>query len=226
MQAMNVAPSSKPASSALRLMLLGATGVVGSQVLDQALSHTGISVVVAPTRRPLPAHPKLDNPLVDFASLPLAAPWWPVDAVICALGTTLHLAGSAEKFVQVDRDWPVLVARLAQAAGATRFALNSSIGADSRARGLYIKTKGQAEEAIKALAYPSYTIVRPSLINAHRQERRPAETVGLLLAHLLKPLIPPKYRAVTPERIAAALLQGVLVGQPGVKVVESDQLQG
>jgi uncharacterized protein YbjT (DUF2867 family) len=207
-------------------MLLGATGVVGSRVLDQALTHAGISCVVAPTRRPLAAHPKLENPVVDFAKLPLTAPWWEVDAVICALGTTLRLAGSAEKFVQVDRDWPVLVARLARAGGATRFALNSSVGADSHARGLYLKTKGQAETAIEALAYPSYTIVRPSLIDAHRQELRPAETVGLLLAHVFKPLIPAKYRAVTPERIAAALLQGVLAGQSGVRVVESDQLQG
>lgn len=209
----------------LRLMLLGATGVVGREVLAQALANPQVTRVVALTRRPLPPHAKLDNPLVDLAKLPSEAPWWSVDAVVCALGTTLKLAGSAAKFVEVDRDWPLQVARQARVAGATRFALNSSLGANAQSRGLYLKTKGQVEDAIEQLDYPSYTIVRPSLIDAHRTESRPGEALGLWFAHALRPLIPRQYRAVTPERIADALLQGVLTGQAGVQVIESRQLQ-
>ena len=208
----------------LTLLLLGATGVVGTEVLALALANPQIVRVVAPTRRPLPTHSKLDNPVVDFAKLPPDAPWWSVDAVVCALGTTLKLAGSEARFVEVDRDWPVQVARLARLAGATRFALNSSLGANAQSRGLYLKTKGQAEEAIGQLNYPSYTIVRPSLIDAHRTESRPGEAIGLWVAHALRPLIPMQYRAVRPERIASVLLQGVLTGQAGVQVIESRQL--
>lgn len=210
----------------LSLLLLGATGVVGTEVLAQALVNPQIARVVALTRRPLPAHAKLDNPLVDFAKLPPDALWWSVDAVVCALGTTLRLAGSEAKFVEVDRDWPMQVARLARLAGATRFALNSSLGANAHSSGLYLRTKGQAEDNIRQLNYPSYTIVRPSLIDAHRTESRPGEAVGLVLAHALRPLIPMQYRAVRPEHIASALLQGVLTGQAGVQVVESRQLHG
>ncbi len=217
--------AAKGAPPLLRLLLVGATGAVGSQVLKQALAHPGLGQLVALSRRPLPAQPKLVNPVVDFAKLPANAPWWAVDAVVCALGTTLRVAGSPAAFVKVDRDWPVRVAKLARKAGATRFALNSSLGANAQSKGLYLRTKGETEDAIGLLAYPSYTIVRPSLIDAHRQESRPAEALGLVVARALRPLIPKRYRAVTPEAIAHALLASVLAGQPGVQVLESEQLQ-
>ncbi len=77
----------------LRLLLVGASGAVGREVLAAALADPRIRQVVAPTRRPLPAHPRLLNPVVDFAALPADAPWWQVDAVICTLGTTIKTAG-------------------------------------------------------------------------------------------------------------------------------------
>lgn len=207
------------------LLLVGATGVVGMQVLKQALAHPGVSRVLALSRRPLRPHAKLENRVMDFTQLPMGAPWWAVDAVICTLGTTLRQAGSSQNFVQVDLDWTLEVARAARAAGANRFALNSSLGADARSRGLYLRTKGEAEDAIAKLGYPSFTVVRPSLIDAHRRESRPGEAFGLMLARLLRPVLPRQYRAVKPERIAKALLEGVLRGEPGLHVVESRQLQ-
>ncbi|HEX4844359.1 MAG TPA: NAD-dependent dehydratase, partial [Limnobacter sp.] len=84
------------------LLLVGATGVVGQQVLAQALAHPGVERVVAPTRRPLPAHPKLTNPVVDFSQLPEQAEWWKADAVVCTLGTTIKQAKTAEAFRAVD----------------------------------------------------------------------------------------------------------------------------
>ncbi len=87
-----------------KLMLVGATGLVGGAVLAQAQGDARVSRIVAPTRRQLPSHPKLENPLVDFEHLPADAPWWAVDSVICTLGTTIRKAGSQEAFRQIDRD--------------------------------------------------------------------------------------------------------------------------
>ena len=70
------------------LLLLGSTGLVGQQALALALADDRLTQVIAPTRRPLPPHPRLLNPQVDFEHLPAQAPWWRADAVICALGTT------------------------------------------------------------------------------------------------------------------------------------------
>ena len=208
----------------LEVMLVGATGVVGREVLAAVLEDSRFSRVVAPTRRPLDQHAKLLNPVVDFSRLDEGAPWWRVDAVICTLGTTIKVAGSQTAFAAVDRELPIRIARLARRAGATRFALNSALGA-SHSGNFYLRTKAEAEIGIRAIGYPHYTIVRPSLIDAKREQSRPAEFAGIIVARMLKPFIPRRYRAVTPDRIAHALIEGVLAETPGERIVESAQLQ-
>ncbi len=209
---------------AMRLMLVGASGEVGRAVLAQALADRRVAEVVALTRRPLAAAKKLTNIVVDFDRLPEDAQWWAVDAVVCTLGTTLRAAGSREAFASVDRDLPLRIARLARAQGATRLGLNSSLGADAGSGNFYLRTKGEAEDAIRQLGYPGYVILRPSLIDVDRIESRPGERLGLAFARGLAPLIPRRWRAVTPEAIARALLDGVLSVAPVVQVVESEAL--
>lgn len=101
-----------------RVLLIGATGLVGQSVLRQALQHPQVEQVIAPTRRPLPAHARLLNPVVDFDALPSDADWWAVDAVICTLGTTIKKAGSQAAFRRVDHDLPLRVAQIALRHGA------------------------------------------------------------------------------------------------------------
>jgi uncharacterized protein YbjT (DUF2867 family) len=208
----------------LRLLLVGATGAVGREVLALALADRRVAQVVALTRRPLAAAAKLDNAVIDFDQLPEQAPWWAVDAVVCTLGTTLRAAGSKEAFVAVDRDLPLRIARLARAAGATRFALNSSLGADARSGNFYLRTKGEAEDAIRGLGYPGYTVVRPSLIDVDRSELRPGERLGLVVARAMAPLLPRRWRAVRPQAIAHTLLEGALASPPVSRVIESAAL--
>ena len=211
-------------ASGLGLLLVGATGAVGQAVLEQALDRRDIRRITAPTRRPLAQHStKLFNPVLDLATLTGKEDFWTCDAVICTLGTTIRAAGSQAAFARIDRDLPVQVGRFAKAAGATRYALNSSLGASAKGN-FYLRTKAEAEQGIVELEFASTTLVRPSLIDAKRDRSRPAEHLGVLLARVLKPAIPKKYRVVTPQQIAAALLQGVLAGEPGVRIVESDAL--
>ena len=144
--------------------------------------------------------------------------------MVCTLGTTIRAAGSQAAFAAIDRDLPIAVGRLARAAGAKRYALNSSLGA-SASGNFYLRAEAEAEQGIIALGFASTTIVRPSLIDTERSEVRPGERFGLLFVHVLRPLIPRRYRAVSPEAIASALLRGVLEGQPGVTIVESEALR-
>ena len=127
----------------VRLLLVGATGLVGRHVLAQALADPRVGGVTAPARRELPAHLKLASPRVDFERLTDAADWWQADAAICTLGTTLRTAGSKAEFRRVDHDYPLAVARLARAAGTPTYVLNSAIGADADSRFLYNRTKGE-----------------------------------------------------------------------------------
>jgi uncharacterized protein YbjT (DUF2867 family) len=181
-------------------------------------------MVVALTWRPLPPHPRLTNPLVDFSNLRAEDPWWSVDGVISTLGTTQRIAGSPEAFRDVDYGYALAVARLAHAGGATRFALTSSLGADTSSRSFYLRTKGEIEREVEKIGFASLTIVRPGLLGGVRSERRVAEDVGKVALGLLGPLLPARWRISRPERVAGALVEAIVAGQPGRHVIASDHL--
>ncbi|CAN5726139.1 hypothetical protein BH11PSE12_BH11PSE12_17610 [soil metagenome] len=208
------------------LLILGGTGVVGRQVLAQALANPAITHVVAPTRTALAAHPKLDNPLVDYARLPADAAWWQADAALCTIGTTMKLAGSQAAFSKVDHDYVLAAATLARAAGTMAFAYNSSLGAAPDASSFYLRVKATTEHDLAALGFTSLTIVRPSfLYGGKRADKRPGEAIALVITRLLGALIPKQYRPVSASHVAAAMLQGVISSKPGVSIIESAQLQ-
>lgn len=207
------------------VLIAGATGLVGRHVLQLALADPRIAHVVAPTRRALPAHPKLDNPQVDFDALPEHADWWRVDAVVCALGTTIRDAGSRAAFRRVDVDYVIAVAECAHRAGARSFALNSSLGAHPGGGNVYLRTKGDAEALLRGLGYPSLTLVRPSMIGGERDHPRRLEAFTVRILRAIAPLVPKRYRVVEATDIAAALLEAALAAAPGCTVVESGALQ-
>lgn len=207
-----------------RVLLVGATGLVGQSVLHQALADQRIAQIVALSRRPLSAHPRLENPLVNFDALPGDASWWQVDAVVCTLGTTMRRAGSRQAFRRVDFEYPLAVGNLARRRGAHAFALTSSLGASARSRSFYLRTKAETENALANLGFPSLTIVRPAVIGGARAERRPGEALAAGMLRALGRLLPRRYRVVPAERIAKALLEAALVAPDGLHVVESEAL--
>lgn len=207
-----------------RILLAGATGLVGQSTLAHALASPRVAAVVAPTRRALPAHPKLLNPVVDFDALPADADWWQVDAVACALGTTIRDAGSQAAFHRVDHDYPLAVARLAHAHGARSFALVSALGADPDSRVFYSRTKGEVEQALGDIGFDSLTLLRPGLLGGDRTQHRAGERWAQRILGALGSVVPRRYRVVPPERVAAALLDAALDARPGRHVVLSEHL--
>ena len=209
------------------VLILGATGQVGQALLQLALQHPKISCVVAPTRRPLPPHANLDNPVVDYEALPEDANWWKADLALCALGTTLRQAKSRAGFYRVDHDYVLAAAGLAKRAGTPAFGLVSSLGADASSRLFYLRTKGETEKALSALGFALLVLVRPSLlIGGPRASARHLDAFGLFLGKHLASLLPRRYRAVTTLQVARALLEVSLRTPAGLQVIESEQLQG
>ena len=207
-----------------RLLLAGATGLVGNATLQRALACDHVRQLVAPTRRPLPPHPKLLNPVVDFDALPGDADWWRVDAVACALGTTIRDAGSQEAFRRVDHDYPLAIARHAYAHGATAFALVSAMGADAGSRIFYSRTKGEVEDALAGIGFTSLTLLRPGLLGGERRQHRGGERLALRVMGVLDGVLPARYRIVPAEQVAEALLQAALDAPPGRHVIPSERL--
>jgi len=212
------------------LMLVGATGAVGARTLTLALADPRVERVVALTRRPL-ADPdpetrvSVDNRVVDFSDLVPGADFWTVDAVVCALGTTRRIAGSAEEFRRIDHDLPVRVGELTRAAGATSYALVSSVGADPDSRNFYLRVKGETERDLRAVGFPSFTAVRPSGLYGGTRSR--PDNLGDRIAgasRLLSPVLPNRVRPVHVDRVARAALEAALDATPGTHVRESETL--
>lgn len=208
----------------MQLLLLGATGLVGSHVLELALTDPRVSGVTAPTRRPLPPQPGLSAPTLDFDELPQDPSIWAADAVVCALGTTLKTAGSRDRFYRVDHDYPLEIARLAKAHGARTFVLNSAKGADLKSLFFYSRVKGETERDILALGFEQTVLVRPGLIDGPRPEPRPMELWAGRVLSVLKPILPASMQANRPEAIARAMLDAAISAAPGVTVVPSEDL--
>ena len=208
------------------ILHVGASGLVGKLVLRRLLDAPQVTRVVAPTRRPLDIpHPKLVNPVVDFDALDEDADWWAVDAVICTLGTTIADAGSQAAFYRVDHDYPLQVARFARNRGAMRYVLNSAMGANARSKIFYNRVKGELEQALANLDYPSLVLVRPGLIDGERAQARPAEARMLAISRWLGPLLPKQWRPSLATRIADELVTAALDAPPGRSVVEADSLR-
>ncbi|MFC4930340.1 Rossmann-fold NAD(P)-binding domain-containing protein [Massilia sp. GCM10023247] len=210
-----------------RVLLAGASGLVGGELLRGLLADDTVAIVHVLARRPLAlTHPKLHVQAVDFAALP---PLPALDEAYLALGTTIKVAGSQAAFRAVDFDAGLAVARAAFDAGARRLGLVSAMGADAQARVFYNRVKGELEEAVKGLGFEALVIARPSLLLGDRgalgQPARTGEHMGSLLAGVLRPLIPARYRPIEARDVARALLAEVPRAR-GVLVLPSDAMQG
>lgn len=206
----------------------GATGLVGSRVLKRLLDDPAVSRVIAPTRRALPPHHKLVNPTLPGLSAPSWPEMPPLDEAYCCLGTTRAKAGSDAAYLAVDRDLTAAFARAAKTAGARRFGLVSSVGADPRSRFLYLRTKGQAEALASGLGFENVVIARPSFLLGKRAEFRPAEKFWIPFFLLFEGTLVGqwrKYRAADAGAVAAALIGAARGRVPGTLILESDGLQ-
>ncbi|MET3214256.1 UNVERIFIED_ORG: uncharacterized protein YbjT (DUF2867 family) [Burkholderia territorii] len=208
----------------MKLLLVGATGLVGRHVLDVALADARIDQVIVLARRPLTPHPKMRALEVDFDHLPDTADWWHADAVICTLGTTMRAAGSQAAFRRVDHDYPLAVARLAHRHGTPTYVLNSALGADAASRIFYNRVKGEVEQALAGVGFDSLTYVRPGLIGGSRDEFRFGERLLAFALSVAAPALPAKWRVNPAPRIARALLDAAIDARPGVQVVASERL--
>lgn len=209
----------------MKLLLAGATGLVGSHLLRLALADARITQVIAPVRRALSTtHPKLLAPVVDYDALPEDALWWQADAVVCALGTTMKAAGSQAAFRKVDHDYPLAVARCARAHGTPTYVLNSASGANAQSRFFYNRVKGELELALAGVGFTSLTSARPGLIGGERRESRPAERAALLALTALGPLLPRRWRICPAQTIARAMLDAALQARAGVHVLPAETL--
>ena len=203
-------------------LLVGATGLIGSFLLQRILDSDRYARVAVWARRDIGrTHPKLKSEVVDFDRLHER----PVEAedVFCCLGTTIKQAGSQEAFRRVDYDFPVALAIATAGGGARRLLVVSALGANPDSRVFYNRVKGEMEIAVRAAGVPATTFFRPSLLSGPRAEVRRGERIGEAVGMLLGPLLG-KYRPIHADIVAAAMLRAALEDRSSA-TIESGEIR-
>ncbi len=192
-------------------IVIGATGLVGSHVLDLLLLDGNYGKVKVFHRRDTGvSHPKLEEHIIDFNHLDKWKSELTGDHLFSALGTTIKKAGSKEAQHTIDFTYQFEVAKAAAENGVPHYALISSIGADASSKSFYTRIKGKLDEAVQNLGFNSVLIVRPSFLDGDRNEFRLGERIGIGFANVLCKLPGlKKYHPIKAKNVAQAMISGI-----------------
>ncbi len=210
-------------------VVFGSTGLVGGELINELLAHNDFDKVTAVARRELSvSHPKLEiyqmegySQLMQFKDKLNAAIYF------CCIGTTMKIAGSKEKFRQVDLDIPVQIAQLAELLSVPSLVVISSIGASIRSSSFYLRTKGEMEKAVRENYSGNLKIVRPSLLMGNRDNVRFSEKTATIFMNIFSWLFAGplrKYKGMHARNVARAMIKTAQFPEEKV-IFESDELQ-
>ncbi|EGT0639592.1 NAD(P)H-binding protein [Citrobacter werkmanii] len=205
-----------------QVLITGATGLVGGNLLRMLLNEPRVNAITAPTRRPLADTVGVYNPHDPQLTDALAQVTDPVDIVFCCLGTTRREAGSKEAFIHADYTLVVDTALTGRRLGAQHMLVVSSMGANTNSPFFYNRVKGEMEQALIAQKWPRLTIVRPSMLLGERDKQRTNER---FLAPLFR-LLPGNWKSIDARDVARAMLAEALApGDEGVTILTSSELR-
>lgn len=189
--------------------LIGATGLIGSHLLEELLTDPFFDTVRILIRRPIDiANAKLEKKIVDFNdSDSILVALSNSDVVFCAIGSTMKkVKGDKEAYRKIDFEIPVKLARFCKMTGCGKFILVSSAGANAKSMNFYQRLKGETDEAVKEVGPKTIHIMRPSLLLGERKEFRLGENIGKVFMTVFSFLIPEKYKAIQGKDVAKVML--------------------
>lgn len=211
----------------MKAIVIGATGAVGKDLVEELLSRREYEKIITFTRRPLDIKSeKIESYIIDFDRPSDWAHLVKGDVLFSALGTSLKQAGSKEAQYRIDHDYQLSFAKAARENGVPHVVLVSSLGANRSSSIFYLKLKGLIERDVEALQFPQLSILRPpSLIRKHA--KRPAETVSVKLFQLVNALGLFKTMAPVPtEAVARKMADLGLETKKGVEILTGQETRG
>lgn len=207
--------------------LVGATGLIGSHLLDLLQNDSAFSEIKILVRRPV----KIDNPkvkvsIIDFSDKEsFQSEISGSSVVFCTVGTTnKKTKGNKKEYRKADYDITVTAAKLSIEAGCEQFVFVSSYGANSKSNNFYTRLKGEIEDTISGLNIPSLSIFRPSILMGKRQEFRFGEIIGKLLMNSLSFLLPTKIRPIKAYDVAKSMLEASKSNIKGIKIYHYQEI--
>ena len=221
---------SETSSASGRIVLVGASGLIGSAVIAETVGRSNMRLTALARREfALPPGARMELLVADPAEWPGLIAGARADALVIALGTTWRAAGRDEAaFRSVDEKLVLDCAKAAKAAGVPRCIAVSSVGADPAARNFYLRVKGEVEAALSAIKFDRLDILRPGLLRGPRGGApRPAERLAMIASPLTDLLLHGglrRYRSVTAKNVAKAILQLASAVPKGRFVHEHDSI--
>lgn len=191
-------------------IVLGATGLTGSLLVQRLLDDDRYETVKVFTRRSLGVeHQKLVEHQCDLLKLKNESEHFYGDEVYCCIGTTKAKTPNKEMYRKIDFGIPVTAAELCKKNNIDTYLVVSALGADANSRVFYNRIKGEMEDAVLEMGIKNIYLLQPSLIAGKRKEARPTEYIFKQLMKLLNIVLAgplKKYQSIAPETIADALV--------------------
>jgi uncharacterized protein YbjT (DUF2867 family) len=208
-------------------VVIGATGLIGSHLLELLLNDSFFTNVTAITRRTISkSHTELKIKVIDFSDRSqIGESIKGSYAVFCAVGTTTKkVKGDKNAYRKVDHDIPVTAAELCSEYRVPQFLMVSSVGAAFNSKSYYLKLKGEAEESIRKIKLPSVSIFRPSMLLGKRNEFRFGERMAQLFIKPFSFMIPSDYKPVNAEDVAKAMIAASKLNKPGFTIYQYKEI--
>lgn len=208
----------------LTAVVLGATGLIGEQLVQQLLDDPAFSKVRILARRQVElSHPKLEVAVVNFDNLAqYRNKMGQGDCIFCCIGTTnSKVKGDKAAYRKIDFDISVNAAKMGKDAGFTTYLLVSAVGANAASSNFYLKLKGEVENAVAAIGFESFHSFRPSMLFGKRKEFRLGEAIGKGVMKILSVLFIgglKKYRGIEGVIVAKALVVAAKSDEKGTSV--------
>lgn len=212
--------------SDIRAIVIGATGVVGRELVKILSADNRISEVVTFTRREYEFNSsKVINYIIDFDNIEKYSDLVEGEFLFSCLGTTKSQAGSISNQRKVDLEYQYEFAKIAQRNGVHHYFLVSSPGASSTSSSAYLKMKGELEELVHQLDFASISILKPSLIDGTRADFRFFEKCTIILSSCIQ-FLPwlKKYRKIKGLEIAMKMFFEAFNNPSGKKEYVLDEL--
>lgn len=193
--------------------IIGSSGLVGHQLLTQILDHPEFEKVRIFVRRASGiTHPKLEEQIIDFDRPESWKQLVQGDVLFSTLGTTIKTAKTKENQYRVDFTYQYEFAKAASENGISTYLLVSSMGANPNSSVFYSRMKGELEDAVAKLPFQKLFIIRPSILDGNRQEKRKGERVGLILSRFLTRFFLKAYQP-TPVNLLASKMISLSLGK-------------
>ena len=198
----------------MEITLVGATGLVGSEVLNQLISEEKIKKINVLTRKIIDIQsPKVVNFVIDFDKDEDLKNSIHGAAIICCIGTTKAKTPDVGEYEKIDRDIPIRLAKIGKENGIEQYHLISAIGANKHSGINYNRIKGEAEEGVLATEIPKTLIYRPGMLIGKRNESRPGEFIAQKLSFLFDFFMlgsMKKYHSVKADYLARKVMENCL----------------